>query len=577
MGIEPMDKSLQTRLYARLEKEPGGRAIAFYNDPDSYFWYTREQFHNRAAGYAAQLADSGLGRGDVCILVLPSAEFCATMLVATLLLGAVPLLIAPPVLQAQGAYSSLMQILNRIIGKTKPRIVVCPESMINLREKLAKGRPSTRFLFGEGEVSTGTSAAIPLVTPIDTDVVAMQLTSGTTGFPRVCVWKQKNVIAALDGMATAMKLRGEDICLNWTPLYHDMGLVNNFFLCLASGVPLAMLRPTEFVRTPALWLRGLFETGTTITWSPNFGFAITAQRVRHSEIEGVRLDGVRAFWNAAERIHLETMRAFHERFAPFGVRFDALKTNYGCAENIGGATFSDPNGMFVVERVDRSVLQERRIAQPVAHSEDDTQAVSVVGVGRPPPGMRIKILSRTGRPLPNGHVGEIALETPSRMDGYLKDARATRRAIYGDLLRTGDLGYTRGEELFWVGRVRERINVRGVKLDPSDFEPILLQIRGLRHGNFAAFGVDDKEQGTQRIVVLSEVRDSTSRSPKEISGEIRSQVFQRLGVNVSDVVLVRKGTLTKTSSGKRRHRYFQQLYLEGKLKDFEWQPEEIGD
>jgi fatty-acyl-CoA synthase len=564
--------SLQSRLYALLDKEPEARAIAFYTDHGNYSWQSREQLHHRAAGYAARLRDYGLNRGDTCVLVLPSGEYCAAMIVAILLLGAVPLLMAPPVLRAQAAYSNLIQILNCVIRKTRPRVVVCPESMANLRENLEKGRPSTRFLFGEGDVAA-TPVTVTLETPAETDVAAMQLTSGTTGFPRVCVWKQKGVLAALDGMATAMKLREEDICLNWTPLYHDMGLVNNFFLCLTGGVPLVMLSPLDFVKTPALWLRALSQTGATITWSPNFGFAISARRVQDDEMEGVRLDGVRAFWNAAERIHAETMHTFHERFAPFGVRLEALKTNYGCAENVGGSTFSDPDGMFVVERIDRSILQEKGIAQPVADSENDAQTVVVVGVGRPHPAVRIEILSRAGRPLPSGHIGEVALETASRMVGYLKDAHATRRAIYGNLLRTGDLGYLRDGELFWVGRVRERITVRGIKLDPSDFEPILLQIPGLRHGNFAAFGVDNEEQGTQRIVIISEVRDSTSRSPEQICDEIRSGVFQRLGVNVSDIVLVRPGTLSKTSSGKRRHRYFQSLYMEGKLKRFEWKPE----
>jgi acyl-CoA synthetase (AMP-forming)/AMP-acid ligase II len=191
--------------------------------------------------------------------------------------------------------------------------------------------------------------------------------------------------------------------------------------------------------------------------------------------------------------------------------------------------------------------------------------------------MTIEILSRTGRALPDGHVGEVGLKTPSRMIGYLGDWRANQHALYGDLLRTGDLGYLRDGELFWVGRVRERITIRGVKLDPSDFEPILLQVEGLRAGCFAAFGVDDQKQGTQHIVIVTEVRDNVNREPEEISGEIRDQVFERLGVNVSEIFLVKQGTLTKTSSGKRRHRHFRSLYLDGKLKPFEWEPAPAGD
>jgi acyl-CoA synthetase (AMP-forming)/AMP-acid ligase II len=354
-----------------------------------------------------------------------------------------------------------------------------------------------------------------------------------------------------------------------------MGLVNNFFLCMTEGIPMVMLNPVDFVKKPALWLRSLVDTGATVTWSPNFGFAITAQRVRDSELQGVRLDGVRGFYNAAERIHYETLQAFHKRFAPYGLRYEALKTNFGCAENVGGATFSDPDGAMLVERIDRDTMLHRRIARPVTGDGDGSQALNVVGVGRPHPDMSITILSRVGRPLPDGHVGEIGLETPSRMSGYMKDARATRRAIYGKYLRTGDLGYMRDGEVFWVGRVRERITVRGVKLDPSDFEPILLQISDLRSGCFAAFGVDDEAMGTQRIVIVTEVRDAARRPAQEISSEIRSQVFDQLGINVNDVLLVRQGTLTKTSSGKRRHKHFRQHYLNGKLQEFTWTPDPV--
>lgn len=565
-----MHLTLQAGLYDRLEHAPEQRAFAFYNGRGEFYWQTFGEFYQQAAGRAARLADWGLGKGDVCIIILPSTELSASVLFSSLILGAVPLLIAPPAIQDQGAYSNLSKIIKRIIRETKPRLVVCADTMVELRSDLENGQGSTRFLFGESDLSAMNWTQPVHVMPAETDVAAMQLTSGTTGFPRVCVWEQQNVVAALDGMATAMKLNREDVCLNWTPLYHDMGLVNNFLLCLIHGVPLVMLNPLNFVHRPAIWLRALSDTGATTTWSPNFGFAITAQRVQDEQIEGVRLDRVRGFWNAAERIHLDTMLAFHKRFEPFGLRFEALKTNFGCAENVGGATFSDPDGTFIFERVDRSLFQEKRIARPVVDSAPKEESITVVGVGRPHPAMRVKILSTTGRVLPAGHVGEIALDTPSRMAGYLNDARATRGALLGQLLRTGDLGYLRGEELFWVGRVKERLNVRGKKMDPSDFEPVLLGISGLRQGCFAAFGVDEQGIGTQRVVIISEVREPNSRDPQELRAEIRDRILRRLGVIVDDVVLVQPGTLTKTSSGKRRHRYFKKLYLDGGLKPFEF-------
>jgi acyl-CoA synthetase (AMP-forming)/AMP-acid ligase II len=363
-----------------------------------------------------------------------------------------------------------------------------------------------------------------------------------------------------------MALGEEDICLNWTPLYHDMGLVNNFFLCLATGMPLALLGPQDFVRQPALWLRGLSDTRATTTWSPNFGFALAAERIEDEELDGVRLGRVRALWNAAERIHAETMDKFSQRFREYGLGEHAVKTNFGCAENVGGATFSNPDGPHLVETVDADKLSREGVAVTIDPAAGAPRAVRVVGVGRPNEGLEIEILSRTGSPKPDGHVGELVLKTPSRMEGYLGDAHATSRALNQGVLWTGDRAYKRGEEIFWVGRSTERINSMGRKFDPSDFEAALLDIPELRPGCFAAFGIDDSASGSQKVIVVCEVRNADLASPWQVAAAVRRNVAQRVGAHVSEVLLVPKGTLAKTSSGKRRHRKFRQLYEEGKLQ-----------
>jgi acyl-CoA synthetase (AMP-forming)/AMP-acid ligase II len=427
--------------------------------------------------------------------------------------------------------------------------------------------PRTRFVF----VPTSWSADpngdpfVPVL-PAATDVVAMQLTSGTTAMPKICVWDHRAILAALDGMTAAMGIGADDVCMNWTPLYHDMGLVNNFLLCLVRGVPLVLLSPQDFIRRPALWLRCLSETGATITWSPNFGFAVTTRKVTDGDLEGVRLDRVRAFWNAAERIHLETLEAFHHRFAGWGVRWEALKTNYGCAENVGGATFSALDAPACHERIDRALLDQRGIAQRVAPSHDEAGAVSVVSVGRAHPGLSVHILSAHGKALPDGCVGEICLETGSRMLRYQQNTRDSSRALRDGLLHTGDLGYLRDGELYFVGRVRERITVQGKKIDPSAFEEVLVATPGVREGCFVAFGVSDKSIGTERVIVVSEVRPEAAEHASRLAATIRRSCFMRLGLAPHDVVLVRPGTLAKTSSGKRRHRYFRIRYLAGDLE-----------
>ena len=559
-----MSHSLQARLYAKVAEDPQRKCLAFIDGHGEFIWQSRGQFYSRAAAYASSLGDVGCEAGDVCILVLPSDEFCATMLLAILIRGAAPLLIAPPILQ-QGPNSNLLQILKGVLERTSPKVVIAHDSLEKFSAELAQEHHGSVFLFGEKGIPLGTPMSGGPVTPSENATFGLQLTSGTTGFPRICVWQQRNVLAALDGMADSMGLTDDDICFNWTPLYHDMGLVNNFFLCLSKGLPLAMLRPTDFVKQPARWLKGLHDTESTITWSPNFGYAISAQRIKDRDIAGIDLGHVRSFWNAAERIHLDTVLAFHDRFKSNGVRRGSLKMNFGCAENVGGATFSALDKPFVYEHVDVKKFHEEGIAERVPESRKE-QAIAIVGAGRPHPNLRIKISSGNGEFLPDGHIGEVLLETPSRMTNYLGQADETSSVLRGDFISTGDLGYTRNGELFWTGRIRERMTVRGKKIDPSEFEGQLLKNKNLRPGCFAVFGIDDQRLGTQRLVLITELRNAHVNGLQNLTGDIREQLNLSLNLNVSEILLVEKGALTKTSSGKRRHQHFKSLYLNDSLK-----------
>ena len=555
-----MSETLQARLYRRLEEAPARPALAFVDRRGGFRWWPLAEAHSGAADYGAGLVERGCGPGHRCVIVLSSDEECATVLLGALLAGVVPLLVAPPVLQPS-RHSAFLANLAHTLDVVRPRLVVASGDFdFPAGSEWAE---AGRVVAPESLPGSGRQLARPRPEPGDT--AALQLTSGTTGVPRICRWTHAALLAALDGMERAMRLSPDDVCFNWTPLYHDMGLVNNFLLCLTAGVPLAQLAPTDFVVRPSRWLQGLADTGATVSWSPNFGFALATGRIEADELEGVRLDRVRGIWNAAERIHVETMLAFHERFAPLGLRFEALKTNFGCAENVGGATFSDPEGPFRWEEVDLGALHDQGLAVPATAATGGGPTARIASAGRPVDGMRIVIADPDGRPLPDGAVGRVLLDTPSRMAEYLNDPEATREAFADGLLATGDLGYLRDGDLYWTGRTRERITIRGKKIDPSEFERMLFGIVGLRPGCFVAFGIADPRLGTERPVVVCEVADPETRPLREIAGDIHEAANAELGLTLDDVVLVERGVLAKTSSGKRRHRHFREVYESGGL------------
>lgn len=529
-------------------------ALAARTPPQAY---SRAALHRTASGRAAVLRERGVAPGAICAVALASDSECAEWLLGILLLGAVPILAAPLDLRADRAAAAAA--LCGVVERTRARaLVVAADAHDALARVVERGcalcAPTDTVAVGGGDVSVEASSAGA--------IAALQLTSGTTGRPRACAWSHEQVLAAIDGMVGAMDLSPQrDRMMTWVPLYHDMGLVNNFLLCLLRGLPLWMLPPTAFIRRPALWLRSLSDHGITHTWAPNFGYAVATARVADAELEGVRLEHVVGLWNAAERIHAATVAAFARRFAGYGLRRAALGANFGCAEHIGGATFSAPGAGIAVEHVDGERLRTARRAEVVDPAA--AGAVPVVGVGAPVPGCEVAVLGPDGAALPDGAVGVVALRSPSCMLGYLDEAGAVDPAVAP--LRTGDLGYLRGGELFWVGRDRETLVLRGRKIDPSEFEAPLLSVAGARPGCFAVFGIEDPERGTERLVVLCERRDD--HSVQSVEQGIRAAVEAAFGLAVDDVRVYPAGTLTKTSSGKRRHLGFRDLYLRGALPE----------
>ena len=323
--------------------------------------------------------------------------------------------------------------------------------------------------------------------------------------------------------------------------------------------------PSDFVRRPARWLLGLAETEATLTWSPNFGFALAARKVRLDDVRDVDLSRVRAFWNAAERIHPETLQAFHERFAALGVRRDALKTNYGCAENVGGATFSDPQGAPCDRacrrppspdegdrgtrsrrrgRAERGPDRRRRPPSP----QRPRRGPLAAGTASPRrPGRR----DRPGDSLPDERVpGRPARQPPSALPRPAPHGRS--RGMSGGPSSSG-----------WAvcasaSRFAARSWIRAISSAPCSAAPSCA--RGASPPSASTI----PRGGTQRIVLAVEVRDSTA-NVEALGTLIRGQVHRDLGVTVNDLIFLPPGSLPKTSSGKRRHQHFRERYLEGKL------------
>jgi fatty-acyl-CoA synthase len=512
-------------LATRARLDPGG---VFFELDDEATTYGGLLTMSRR--YAAGLARSGIRRGDKVAILLPTCKEFFGSFFGIMALGAVPV----PLYPTFGP-----DALAAIFARSGARAAVTI-SWFEGSVRAAQGITSTSLAVLEPD-DLGRPAPEPAWPPLSPeDTAFLQYTSGSTGNPKGVDLPHRSVIANVRAFVQAVDARPGDPVVSWLPLYHDMGLVGLSLGSLYAGCHLYLLPPD--LRNPRQWLELCTRTRAVFTASPDFGYRNCLRNVH--DTSGLDLHSLRIAFTGAEPVRADTIREFERRF---GIR-NVLLPAYGLAEatlavalgEIGAPVRVDPSGRWV-------------------------------GVGRPVPGVEVAIWEdgqdgNPGRFLAANEVGEIIVRTPGAMRGYYRDPEATAHAFRSGWLHTGDLGYRSPDGfLFVVGRKKDLIIARGENLMPLDIETIVDRVPGVRYS--AAIGVPSERVGTERLVVIAEVRRPEA-SPEESSRLLRSivaAVRDARGFRPSEVLLARPGTIPKTTSGKIQHARLAAMVAEGAL------------
>ena len=197
----------------------------------------------------------------------------------------------------------------------------------------------------------------------------------------------------------------------------------------------------------------------------------------------------------------------------------------------------------------------------------------LVGCGRQLCGERVAIVEpETRRRLPPGQIGEIWVAGPNVAQGYWGNSLATdlvfRAQVEGGSaecwLRTGDLGLLDEDgELFVTGRIKDLIIIRGINHYPQDIEETVQDCHpALRRHCGAAFGVLDRNDEEQ-LVVVQEVERTYRRevAGSGIISSVREAIVRNHDIAARQIVLIRPGTLPKTTSGKVQRQLTRQMFL----------------
>jgi 8-amino-7-oxononanoate synthase/acyl carrier protein len=355
----------------------------------------------------------------------------------------------------------------------------------------------------------------------------------------------------------------------WLPLYHDMGLIGGILQPLYMGRPNTLISPTHFLQRPVRWLQSISQSGATISGGPNFAYDLCAEKITAEQKRTLDLSRWSLAFNGAEPVRAETIDRFSKAFAECGFRREAFYPCYGLAEATlivaGGYKNAEP----VIRSYDLHALEKHQVV-PVAAAADGAHAL--VGSGGNLLDQNIVIANPdTFEPCAPNQVGEIWVSGPSVAQGYWKRDEATRETFQarlndgrGPFLRTGDLGFLDRGELFVTGRLKDLIIVRGVNYYPQDIERSVDQAHEkVKAGAGAAFAVGDL--GAERMVIVQELERGRNLDFAEIISAIRKRVANDYEVVVSAVVLLKTGSIPKTSSGKIQRHACQAGYLAGTL------------
>lgn len=550
--------TLTEALEYHVERQPGRLTVFMYED-GAEFPLSYQALWDGAMGYAAQLNRAGLQPGQMVAIMLPTCKEYLYCFYGVLLAGGVPVPLYPP-----ARLTTIEDHMSRHVGILKSAgatiMVTVPEAK-PLAYLLRAQVESLHTVLVPADLEGG-SAGFTRVRPKPGDMGFLQYTSGSTGNPKGVVLSHANLMANVRAMGAAVNANPEDVFVSWLPLYHDLGLIGANFASLVLGFPTVLMSPLAFLSRPASWMRAIHRHRGTMSGGPNFAFELCLRRIADEDMEGLDLTSWRFAFNAAEPVSPDTIVQFEQRFSKWGLRKNCLSPSYGLAESSVGVAITVPGTPWRADRLDRERFT--RTGEAVEAKPDDPSPLIVIGCGTPIPGHDIRVVDSAGLELPDRHEGLLQFRGPSSTSGYYRNPEATKTLFgSGDWVNTGDRAYLADGTLFLTGREKDIIIRGGRNISPYELEQAVGDLAGVRRGCVAVFGSKDNATGTERVVVLAEMKDRDASRHDDLKRMINDLAVGLIGAPADDIVLAPPATVPKTSSGKIRRVAAREFYERG--------------
>lgn len=555
-------------LRDRAGSDPDRLAFSFLQDGEvETDRWTLQDLDRRARAIAACLLERGLSKKRALLLYNPSLEFVASFF-GCLYANVVAVPAYPP------RSSQLVNRLNLIIQDARASIALTTVSLKGSIDKyLSSGQCSQIDCIATDDVDLSWSSHWRRGGIEPHDLAFLQYTSGSTGSPKGVMVSHGNLISNSHFINECFEVRSGTTAVSWLPPYHDMGLVGGILQPLFIGASMILMPPVAFLQRPFRWLSAISRFKAGASGGPNFAYDLCAKQIKPEQIDQLNLESWQLAFSGAEPVRAQTLQTFSDTFARCGFRKEAFLPCYGLAENTLIVTGGHRSSRPVIR-----VFDSARLADNVAIELPADSASSgslLVGSGGPVGDQDVLVVDpEKGRPLSEGKIGEVWVSGSSVAHGYWEkddlSAATFRNSLPGgsrNYMRTGDLGFFHAGELFITGRRKDLIIVRGQNHYPQDIEATTQASHpSLRIGCGAAFSVDRGEQG-EELVIVQEVERSALRrlDAPALTAAIRQAVVSTHNLVPSAIILLKTGSIPKTSSGKIQRYACRQGYLDQSL------------
>jgi natural product biosynthesis luciferase-like monooxygenase protein len=393
--------------------------------------------------------------------------------------------------------------------------------------------------------------------PAPSDVAFLQYTSGSTQTPRGVRVTHASLLHNSRMIESVYDTHPEMTGVSWLPPYHDLGLIGGMVQPIYAGFDMVMMSPLTFLRRPLRWLQTISDTRARITAAPNFGYAWCLRHVPDEAVAQLDLSCLEFVLCGAEPIQPEVLRAFATKFAPAGLRPEALNPCYGLAEATLLVSASRRGTGMTTLRVDAAALSQDRVEPRASGGRE------LVSCGSVAPELDVRIVHPESGHEVSG-VGEIVVDGASVAHGYHETPSETARTFTLRGLRTGDLGFVHDGELYVVGRRKELMIVRGRNFYPHDLErEIKARLPELADSTVIA-GTFDAEGTALPVVVVEALGREQPETLTQLVYEVQAVIRESFLIAVEAAVLA-KGSAYRTSSGKLERRRTLAALREGTL------------